>query len=69
MIEKLIHQFFPLVAPGYKIVECPRNVIYFPITKSTIDSITLTILDQNNQPINFRGEHISIRIHIKKIGS
>lgn len=62
-----IHEFFPRVAPGYKIVESPRNVIYFPLIKSTIDSVTLSILDQNNQPIDFRGENITARIHIKKI--
>lgn len=64
-----LHQFFPTVAPGYKIVETPRNVIYFPITKSTIDSVTLTILDQDNQAINFNGENITTRIHIKKSGT
>lgn len=63
-----LHEFFPLVAPGYKIVESPRNVIYFPITKSTIDSVALTIVDQDNQPINFRKEYITTRIHIKRIG-
>lgn len=64
-----LHEFFPLVAPGYKIVESPRNVIYFPISKPTIDSVTLAVLDQDGQPINFRGEHITIRIHIKRIGN
>lgn len=62
-----LHEFFPKVEPGYKIIESPRNVIYFPITKSPIDNITLSILDQNNQPINFRGESITVRLHIRKI--
>lgn len=62
-----LHEFFPKVAPGYKIIESPRNVIYFPLTKTTIDSINLTILDQDNNSLNFRGENITIRIHIKKI--
>lgn len=62
-----LHEFFPLVEPGYKIVESPRNVIYFPITKTTIDSVTLTIIDQENHPINFRNEYITTRIHIKRI--
>lgn len=64
-----LHEFFPSVAPGYKIIEAPRNVIYFPITKATINSIVLTIIDQDNQPINFRGEHITVRLHIKRIGN
>lgn len=62
-----LHEFFPKVAPGYKIIESPRNVIYFPINKTTIESINLSILDQDNNPLNFRGENITIRIHIRKI--
>lgn len=62
-----LHEFFPKVAPGFKIIESPRNVIYFPINKSIIDSISLSFLDQNNQPINFRGESITVRVHIRRI--
>lgn len=65
---RTIHEFYPQVDPGYKIVETPRNVIYFPIVRNTIDSITLSVLDQNNQPIDFRGENITARLHIKRIG-
>lgn len=62
-----LHEFFPKVAPGYKIVESPHNVIYFPITKKTIQSIILSVIDQDNNPLNFRDENITIRIHIRKI--
>lgn len=63
-----IHEFSPKVPPGYKIVEVPRNVIYFPVTVKSIHDLNLSIVDQRNQPINFRGESITIRLHIKKIG-
>lgn len=59
--------FFPKVAAGYKIIESPQNVIYFPTTKTSFDSITLSILDQNHNQINFRGETITARIHIKRV--
>lgn len=62
-----IHEFSPRVAPGYKIIEVPQNVIYFPVTVKNIHSISLSIVDQQNRPINFRGETITIRIHIKKV--
>lgn len=62
-----IHEFFPAVEPGYKIIEVPRHVIYLPVTVKTIHSISVNIVDQNGQLINFRGETITIRIHIKKI--
>lgn len=68
--EKLIHrihQFFPTVPPGYKIVETPTNVIYLPINTEVIDEITLKILDQDGNLINFRGETITVRLHLKRL--
>lgn len=62
-----IHEFSPRVPPGYKIIEVPQNVIYFPITVKNIQRIDLSIVDQLNQLINFRGETITIRLHIKRI--
>lgn len=62
-----IHEFSPKVPPGYKIIEVPQNVIYFPVTVKSIHALNLTVIDQNNQLINFRGETITVRLHIKKI--
>lgn len=62
-----IHEFSPRVPPGYKIIEVPQNVIYFPITVKSIQKIDISIVDQNNQPIDFRGETITVRLHIKKV--
>lgn len=62
-----IHEFSPKVPPGYKINEVPQNVIYFPITVKNIQKIELSLIDQNNQTVNFRGETITIRLHIKKL--
>lgn len=61
-----IHEFSPRVPPGYKIIEVPQNVIYFPVTVKNIHTISLSVIDQNNHHINFRGETITIRLHIKK---
>lgn len=60
-----IHEFFPIVPPGYKIVEVPSHVIYLPVAVQTIDNIQLKIIDQDGRPVNFRGETITIRLHIK----
>lgn len=65
----IIHQFFPTVDPGYKIVESPSPVIYHPINVRTIENLTLRILDQNGKLINFRGETITARLHIRKYGN
>lgn len=62
-----LHEFFPTVPPGFKIVETPQNVIYLPINTKTIDSITLKIVDQDGNLINFRKELVTIRLHLKRL--
>lgn len=62
-----VHTFFPSVPPGFKIIETPANVIYLPINTRNIDNITLKILDQQGNPINFREETITVTLHLKKL--
>lgn len=66
-ISHTIHEFFPNVPAGFKIVEQPKNIIYNKTTSRSIDNISLRLLDQNNNLIDFRGEEITIRIHLKRI--
>jgi len=61
----ILHTFYPTVAPGYKIVERPQNLVYLPLNTSFISDIVLNILDQDGNHIDFRGEGITIRLHIK----
>lgn len=60
-----IHEFAPTVPPGYKIIEVPRNVIYLPINVKQLTSVTIRLLDQDDNLINFRGETVTARLHIK----
>ena len=62
-----IHQFFPAVPPGYKIIEVPKQVIYLPVSIKCIDYIQLRIVDQEGDLVNFRGETITVRLHIKSV--
>lgn len=63
----IIHQFFPKAGVGVKIVEAPSNVLYFPVSVKTINSIILKIIDQDGDIVNFRDETITIRLHLKKV--
>jgi hypothetical protein len=62
----IVYSFFPNVGPGYKIIETPRNLIYLPITLSTISTMETTLTDQNGKLINLRGEELSMRFHIRE---
>lgn len=60
-----VHEFYPTVGPGYKIVEVPRNIIYLPLNTREISSITIKLVDQDNNIINFRRETITLRLHLQ----
>ena len=62
-----VYEFFPNTPAGYKIVEAPSPVIYVPITVNSVDRITLKVVDQLDRIVNFRGEEITIRLHLRKI--
>lgn len=61
----ILHTFYPSVAPGFKIVEKPQNLVYLPLNTSFISDVVVNILDQDGDHIDFRGEDITVRIHIK----
>lgn len=61
----ILHTFYPSVAPGFKIVEKPQNLVYLPLNTSFISDIVLNIVDQDGNLIDFRGEAITVRIHIR----
>lgn len=51
---------------GYKIVEQPNNIIYMPVVPRRINCIQISVVDQDGEKVDFRGEDITCRIHIKR---
>jgi hypothetical protein len=60
-----IHEFSPDVLPGYKINEVLKNIIYLPLNTNSISSVTLELVDQDGNLIDFRGETMTIRLHLR----
>jgi len=62
-----IYAFYPAVSPGYKIIERPSpSLIYFPLSRHNISRIRVWLTDQDGNIVDFRGETITIRIHIRR---
>lgn len=61
----ILHEFSLDVPPGYKLDERPLNLIYLPLNVKEISRLEILILDQEGRLINFRGEEITLRIHIR----
>ena len=65
-MKNTIYSFFPKVSPGYKIIESPVNLVYLPITLDTIDSLVVSITDQDDHLLNLRSEKLTIKFHIRE---
>lgn len=61
-----LHEFFPHVPPGFKIIEAPQNLIYLPVATNIIDFIRIQILDQDGKLVNFNSETVTIRLHLRE---
>jgi hypothetical protein len=65
--DKILYSFYPDVGPGEKINLRDEVLDYKRVVETEIASITFWITDQDNNPINFRGEIISLTIEINKV--
>ena len=65
--KNTIYSFFPKVSPGYKIIEMLRNLVYVPLTLDIIDSLGVSITDQDDHLLNLRNEKLTIRFHIREV--
>ena len=61
----VIYSFFPDIPPGGKIIVQPRVLIYLPVSLSVISRLTSWLTDQNNEPLNLRGEELTIKFHLR----
>jgi hypothetical protein len=64
--SQAIHEFYPSVPPGYKIIEVPRHPVFYSLNSTTISKVDITLKDQNDSLINLREQPITIRLQIKQ---
>lgn len=62
-----IYDFYPSVPVGYKIVEKPSPMIYYPISSHSVNTITIILRDQAGNKIDLRGEQLSVALHIRAV--
>lgn len=62
----IIYEFAPSVPPGYRIIEIPKNLIYFPVNQDSVSEINIRILDTKNNLINLREEELQLYLHLRK---
>lgn len=61
----VIYEFFPNVAPGFKVIERPSQLIYHKLNSKVISEIEIKFTDQTGELLNLRGETIHLRLHIR----
>ena len=62
--QPIIYSFFPDALVGEKIIERPNQLIYLPVSLDVIRQMTAWLTDQNQQPLDLRGEKLTIKFHI-----
>ena len=55
------------VPSGHKIIEVPSKPEYFPVIKHMLMGIRLEVVDEHDQPYDFEGDKIIIKLHIKQV--
>lgn len=61
-----IYEFYPNVPPGFRVIEVPNTVVYYSINTNTISRIQIELKDQDDKQVDFRGETITARLHIRE---
>lgn len=66
--NNILHTIPTFTVPiGYKIIEKPSFPIRAPLSKKNIDIITIEIVDEDGNYIDFSGEEITIKLIIEQV--
>ena len=62
-----IYSFYPNVAPGYKIIERPTTIIYYPVSNYNIRTMRVWLTDQDGNSVDLRGEMLAVRVALREV--
>ena len=65
--SQIIYTFAPAVKPGAKIIEKPSPHEYLPISQSMISKVRIWLTDEDNMPVDNKGEDLIVRLAIREI--
>jgi len=52
----------------YKIVQVPNpKLIYYPVTRNELNRMRVWLTDQDNKPVDLRGEELTVRITVREV--
>lgn len=60
----VIHEFTPKPVSDYKLIEQPQHLIYLPVIKQRINSVNITVTDQNGNLLHLKRGVIHCRLII-----
>jgi hypothetical protein len=61
-----IYEFYPAVAPGFKIIEVPKYCVLYRLGTNTVNNVRVTLRDQDDKLINISGETLNVLLLVKK---
>lgn len=63
-----VFSFFPSVGPGYKIIETPQPIMYYPINNpGRLLECTTKLVDQTGRLLDLRGESLTVKFQIREV--
>lgn len=61
----VLASFYPDVPPGFKIGYSPSHLVFLPLIVDQVQRMRIWITDQDNNPINMRGELITVSLQLR----
>ena len=63
--DQVIFSFPPNIVPFSRISQEPKQVVYFPVSNTSINEIRIWLTDQHSIPISLNSEIVTVRLHFK----